>query len=877
MSFNLFGTIIFSTLLPLYIADTLSPTVCTMEQKTPNGCTGQSLIGDKIYSGGYKSTSNTNSSMNCSTLCQSDGAFASHSIGFIQSGSTIECDAASACTNAGFLEAPEEIDCDGSNSCSFTVINKGTQLRCDGDRACQSTHITGIQHIDADGAYALLNATIDSSGVALELRLYGYYSGFGATVLCQANDTCEFACSVDGCYNLYANCIGTCTFSVPYAGPNAVFPLTDLSLFNADNYTLDILYDSQQIVTANDMECNDEMSLTFDRYEDLEIENETIIMTDTTVCCRGRYSCRVTDDDVAIVIESTSDMQYKLICSGAYACKNTMIENYLGNIYCSGAGSCYGEQINTTQALYCLGTMSCRKSKIYNPTLLICAGERSCSYSEIYTSGRAQTHYFYFLGSKSAERTEIVCKENDECILVCGGSMACFETKFYPEMGCKYTIQCDDSRCPLIEYEYKTTHPSLHPSVSPSWSPSQHPTVSSIITSTTNTFVADTFVHQTSETSNSVAVFAMTLIGGIMFMPFLLATIAWRFHRKRRGTDRPGYVSLFRFFGGIADWYTDAFWAWSLYYDGHYLWKSAFIFVFGSHLVSIMICIYWITKWRQNKHSIHIAQYAKKYDKFVIFLSVISGFYGAAGLITSHLFHLHVLSLCLDNTQMSSISTVRILNQSLLENIPVLMIQILYLNSVHSHNTDFITLLAMFFTIISIVVMVLTLVERSINYMAERRSEEDNALSGITLEFILQSEEKHTIEGYHIHTHHLISDAIRTALAIDISQVKMRRIQQVSRGIRIYAELLLLRDEMAQNILNAFAENSDLNGVLLNECMDRLAIHLGCITLDIVQIELNKHETNADEQRMLTNVEMQQDWRMISINNDTHAFVQSDV
>eukprot|EP01083_Nonionella_stella_P151870 485947_1 len=873
--------IILSIMLTIILYDVGQTIPIKITCLTPNECVNQSLTGDTIYSKGYRGTSNSNYSMNSTSLSQCEAAFSCHSISFMQSQSTVECDGENSCSNAGFLQGPDEIDCDGSNSCMFTTVNTGALLRCDGDRACQNTYISGIKLIQAKGAYSLLNATIESNGVDSEIVLYAYHSGFGATVLCQANDTCTFKCSGNGCYNLYANCTGTCIFLALYEGSEVIFPITNFSLFNADYYTLESSYNSLQIITANDMECNNETALTYDHYNELEdFDNDTIIAADSTLCCRGSWGCHV--DGQALFVESTSDTPYKLICSGRGACYEAIIENYMGNIFCTAAVACYSAEFNTTKALYCLASNACRNGVLYNTRQLICAAYMSCKSTVIYSSGLGQTHYYYFVGMRSAEEAVINCKENDECVLICGGAKACQNLVVHCGMGCSYRIECDDdSRCPRAFTQYPTRNPIMSPTRYPSVSPTLFTLSPTIILSANKSTVMNGNGFKSRTTKGDV-VFVVILIGCVTLMPLLLMAFACPFHLKRRGTDRPGYPALFRFFGGIADWYTDAFWAYSLYIDGHCLWKSAFLFVFGSHLVSIMICIYWITKWRQDKHNIEVVQYASRYDKFVIFLSVVSGFYGATGLITSHLFHLRVLSLCLDDAQLASISTIRIFNQSLLENIPVLIIQILYLESIHAHHTDLITLLAIFFTIISIMVMVFTLVARFLNHMADRRREpQDDTLSQIAMEFILRAQEKQTIRHYHIHTHWLMANALHTALGIDMSQVKIRSIQKVSQGIKVCADLVLLHEEAAQHIFNELEDNSSLNQSTLycslrNECMDRLAIHLGCITLCIVRMSKENNRTStgdnttADQQRMLGTVEMQQEWNTISLNDDIH-------
>eukprot|EP01083_Nonionella_stella_P073764 199673_1 len=834
----------------------------------PEMCIGQSLTATNINANGYKSVVGSNSSMNCTNRCRCGGSFGCHSISFIQSSNAVRCDGDNACSHAGFIQAANELDCEGVSACAFTVIRKGNVVHCDGDKACSHANISGATHIFAKGSYSLLNATIDSRGIdgsLLLLRLHSYHAGFGASLICRANHTCDIQCNLNACSHFHVHCIGNCTFQTledqGILPKGSIMPIHNLSLFDAT--ALELRYDSQQIVIANDMLCNSETSLTFDYYQ--EMDNETVLLVNTSLCCRGTESCHnINGDTVLIEVESTFTVPYKMICSGKSACWETMIDNYLGNVYCSAEMSCHQAYINTTQYVYCLAAESCQQSHIYNALHVICGSHYSCQAAKIQTSGLGQTHYLSFMSLRAARDARIHCRRNDECVIFCGASNSCLNIVVQCDFGCTVTIECEDpfglGRCGVV-----VTH---HPTISPTAIPTMGP----IIPITTD-MMND---GEMNAISNDGIVFGMVLVGCVTIIPAMLIMLAFSFHRKRKGSDRPHYLSLFRFFCGVADWFSDAFWAYSLCISGHYLWISAFIFVFGSHFVSFMICVYWVAKWRQNSDRIHIAEYANKYDKVVIALSLVSTFYGATALITSHLFHLQVLSLWLEDTHLKSISTMKILNEAFLENIPVLIIQILYLKSTHDSNLNFITLLAMVFTVTSVLVCLGTLVERVIHYAMGHRIKLKEGLNEIVMEFILQSAEKDTIKRYHTHTHYLMTDAICTALEIEKTQVKIQRIQKVSQGIKTNVNLILLQDNAALEIFNGLQPNEEEDGTehdpvlldnLLNECMDRLAIHLGSVTLNIVHIEFKKRTSdhkNTDQQRMLQPIEMvQQDWNTI--------------
>merc|ERR1711920_1089377 len=112
------------------------------------------------------------------------------------------------------------------------------------------------------------------------------------------------------------------------------------------------------------------------------------------------------------------------------------------------------------------------------------------------------------------------------------------------------------------------------------------------------------------------------------------------------------------------------------------------MFTFGPYLLSVFVGILFITKWRQSLRNLQLAEWASRYDKWIIILSLFSGFYPASDLICSHLFHLHALSLQISPRQKRRIWYLRVLNTVLMENVPCLIIQYLYLDKTELSNME---------------------------------------------------------------------------------------------------------------------------------------------------------------------------------------------
>eukprot|EP01084_Bolivina_argentea_P141571 248758_1 len=151
------------------------------------------------------------------------------------------------------------------------------------------------------------------------------------------------------------------------------------------------------------------------------------------------------------------------------------------------------------------------------------------------------------------------------------------------------------------------------------------------------------------------------VVGCVITFPTLVIVAGLPFHFKRKGTDLPGYITLFKFFSAVGDFYTDAIFALTLYgtrdeYEiSNDLWPYALIFSFGPHILSIFVGLFFLTKWRQTRTKQWISAYAERFDKVIVILTILSGFFATTEIITSHLFHLDVLSFQIDTIERSRI------------------------------------------------------------------------------------------------------------------------------------------------------------------------------------------------------------------------------
>eukprot|EP01084_Bolivina_argentea_P005406 10208_1 len=336
----------------------------------------------------------------------------------------------------------------------------------------------------------------------------------------------------------------------------------------------------------------------------------------------------------------------------------------------------------------------------------------------------------------------------------------------------------------------------------------------------------------------------------VLLLPFLIIIIAFLFHRKRKGTDFPSYISLFKFFSGIGDLYTDAIWALALYSETHPLWLYAVIFSFGPHVLSIFVGLYYITKWRQNKSMIHISEFAKSYDKPIIILTLISGFYSTVEIISSHLFHLDVLSFQIGTTERYRILNLKIINNVIFENIPMIVVQYLYLTATTSDsifdNGLTITLLAIAFSVIAILFGVLTVSVRIFNGFIEVFRKKGNK---ILVFYEIESSKPNIIQKYHVHTKEIISESCAKALHIDFNQIDIEYIKDITNGIKIKVKFKYLDVNNRDVIANGLLDNtSKLFKDHYTEITNALCIHNpGVVRINILDVQVLKHHSDHSD------------------------------
>ena len=113
---------------------------------------------------------------------------------------SIYCGSELGCTDAK-MEATDIVQCSGRKACQRSNISSNV-VTAFGQNSAQYS-IISAPIIQAFGSYALKKAVIDSeNNMSLQIYMYGYYSGTGASIICRDGSHCTVYCKHNGCKKL---------------------------------------------------------------------------------------------------------------------------------------------------------------------------------------------------------------------------------------------------------------------------------------------------------------------------------------------------------------------------------------------------------------------------------------------------------------------------------------------------------------------------------------------------------------------------------------------------------------------------------------------------------------------------------------------------
>ena len=203
-------------------------------------------------------------------------------------------------------------------------------------------------------------------------------------------------------------------------------------------------------------------------------------------------------------------------------------------------------------------------------------------------------------------------------------------------------------------------------------------------------------------------------------------TVAYIYHAciikdKARGCDAPSYHIIFRFVGSIADFWTDVLFAIVLYFERiQVLFILGVCFIVLPFISQFLSAFIWINKWKHWKkdHPKRLHLYLEKYEFALYILGMIAGFYNTIDLVRSKLFYFKMFGFQLKKNESEVLKKYRFIIITIIENVPQLIIQMLYIFNVFEinsqENINIVAFFSMSFSILSILLAVINEISRRI-------------------------------------------------------------------------------------------------------------------------------------------------------------------
>eukprot|EP01083_Nonionella_stella_P271874 921724_1 len=453
------------------IASTFSQTC-----DTPYQCVGKTIKKaqtGEIHINGYKAaigaTTSLSNNANTSSIIMCAGSFSCQGISPFTTSANVNCKSTRSCSNTSLQITNNGLaQCYGFQSCVFSTLTSvdASEIVCCGEQSCAYSRIFLANVLDGAGTHSLYLATIYSQGSSanIALQLTGKLAGYGATLICNAGHTCSITClGHDSCYMFYADCVDNCVI----VADGTIAPITNISELHIDAIDHN---------NADSM-CNTHPNaITYDNNLQLLSSQITIQAGEEgPVCCRAREACSKSS------ITYASANTESVVCSGAWACKNALIDVNNGSVFCESADSCKFAQIDRSSCVYCKAFIACHTATITASRFIKCSGKESCINSIIHSGGTDLD--LYLTGDNAGATATIYCNQNDWCNVRCIGYGSCTGTTLVCDGICN--VYCDSiSQCPqgwtsspTVLPTPITTEPTLHPTVYPSVHPTNYPTV----------------------------------------------------------------------------------------------------------------------------------------------------------------------------------------------------------------------------------------------------------------------------------------------------------------------------------------------------------------------------------------------------------------
>ena len=402
----------------------------------------------------------------------------------------IWCGGYASCVNIPQITVPSSL-CFSKFGCAISEIG---WPECYGEYSCAWSEIKGNEYgwstfIPVYGTLALYQTHIYSNGYGVDIRMYGYYSGYNSTLHCESGDSCSVTCYGNACFNFEidcandASCSVNCVNSVDTVCPNGYggssdYELMDDIILNLDllyNYDLSTLLQLDPDINKDDIvnyindtmvkrkeECDSSVGGVFggtlEEYTDTNLSSSN----NGSICCSGADSCQRSNINVNVAV-GEEEGYGNLYCDGYYGCANTINVTIMGgkggSIYassragiagstkidfrtrasgvgdesriltCSGDISCYGATVYGVDALIITGSEGGRDIVAYNVSNVYGLSHFALVDAKIYNIPNKDINV-YIMGYLAGSRTNVTCVGGNEtvCTIYCNADACTDET-----------------------------------------------------------------------------------------------------------------------------------------------------------------------------------------------------------------------------------------------------------------------------------------------------------------------------------------------------------------------------------------------------------------------------------------------------------------
>ena len=178
--------------------------------------------------------------------------------------------------------------------------------------------------------------------------------------------------------------------------------------------------------------------------------------------------------------------------------------------------------------------------------------------------------------------------------------------------------------------------------------------------------------------------------------------------------DVPKFYLIPRYFQNIGDFWTDLFFSMILYLEQYFLLSIlAIIFTIIPFIMQCIIAIKFVLQWKYKRSNINddsqrLLSYLKKYEILIYLSTMFAGFYNSIDLFKSQIFYKKYFLFPLKTKEYDQLRKYRFVNVIMLENIPQLILQLIYIFTINNggsgvSNISPIVFISMTLSILSII------------------------------------------------------------------------------------------------------------------------------------------------------------------------------